>query len=95
MDAGGVNIKQRILMTRKEYSVLKEGIKDDECGWSHHAPSSRRLPHLDSPAHPPKLLERELEGGGEDESRGIELATPSAPSLLPSWTTTLLCHRSS
>jgi hypothetical protein len=34
MDARGVNIKERILMTRKEYSVLDEGIKDDECGWS-------------------------------------------------------------
>jgi hypothetical protein len=33
-DAGDVNIKGRISLTRKEYSVLKEGIKDDECGWS-------------------------------------------------------------
>jgi hypothetical protein len=37
MNAGGVNIKERILMIRKEYSVLKEGIKDDECGWSYSA----------------------------------------------------------
>jgi hypothetical protein len=27
-------IKERILMTRQKYSVLKEMIKDDECGWS-------------------------------------------------------------
>jgi hypothetical protein len=26
--------KERILMTRQEYFVLKEKIKDDECGWS-------------------------------------------------------------
>jgi hypothetical protein len=29
-----VNMKDRILMTRIEYSVLKEEIKDDECRWS-------------------------------------------------------------
>jgi hypothetical protein len=32
-NAEEVNIKERISLTRKEYSVLKERIKDDECGW--------------------------------------------------------------
>jgi hypothetical protein len=35
MNAGEVDIKERILLTKQEYSVLKEEIKDDECGWSH------------------------------------------------------------
>jgi hypothetical protein len=35
MSAGVVNIKVGISLTRLEYSVLKEGIKDDECGWSY------------------------------------------------------------
>jgi stress-induced morphogen len=34
MDAGEVNIKERISMTRMVYSILKEEMKDDECGWS-------------------------------------------------------------
>jgi hypothetical protein len=34
MNAGEVNIKVGITLTRQEYSVLKERIKDDECGWS-------------------------------------------------------------
>jgi hypothetical protein len=34
MDAGEVDIKERILMTRTEYSVLKEVLKYNECGWS-------------------------------------------------------------
>jgi hypothetical protein len=34
MDAGVVDIKERIWMMKMEYSVLKEEIKDDECGWS-------------------------------------------------------------
>jgi hypothetical protein len=34
MNAGEVNIKVGISLTRQEYSILKEGIKDDECGWS-------------------------------------------------------------
>jgi hypothetical protein len=33
MNAGEVNIKVGISLTRQEYSVLKEGIKDYECGW--------------------------------------------------------------
>jgi hypothetical protein len=33
-NTGEMNIKERILKTRQEYSVLKERIKDDECGWS-------------------------------------------------------------
>jgi hypothetical protein len=33
MDAGVVDIKERIWMMM-EYSVLKEEMKDDECGWS-------------------------------------------------------------
>jgi hypothetical protein len=28
------NIKEKISLTRREYSFLKEEIKDDECGWS-------------------------------------------------------------
>jgi hypothetical protein len=31
--AGETFIKERILLTRKEYTVLKEVMKDDECGW--------------------------------------------------------------
>jgi hypothetical protein len=34
MDAGEVNINERISMTRTTYSALKEDMKDDECGWS-------------------------------------------------------------
>jgi hypothetical protein len=34
MDAGEVNMKEIISLTRQEYSVLKEFTKDDECGWS-------------------------------------------------------------
>jgi hypothetical protein len=33
MDAGGVDIKERISLTRKTYSILKEMIKYDERGW--------------------------------------------------------------
>jgi hypothetical protein len=33
-NAGDVNIKVGISLTKKEYSILKEGIKDNECGWS-------------------------------------------------------------
>jgi hypothetical protein len=34
MNAEEVNIKLGISLTRREYSVLKEGIKNDECGLS-------------------------------------------------------------
>jgi hypothetical protein len=34
MDAGEVNIKERIWMCKMVYSVLKEDMKLDECGWS-------------------------------------------------------------
>jgi hypothetical protein len=34
MDAGEVNMKERIVMIWMEFSVLKEEMKDDECGWS-------------------------------------------------------------
>jgi hypothetical protein len=34
MNAGEVNMKGRISMTRTEYSVLKEVLKFHECGWS-------------------------------------------------------------
>jgi hypothetical protein len=34
MDAGEVNWKDNILLTRQEYSVLRKNTKDDECGWS-------------------------------------------------------------
>jgi hypothetical protein len=34
MDAGEVDIKERISLMRQTYSVLKEKIKYDECGWS-------------------------------------------------------------
>jgi hypothetical protein len=33
-NAREMNTNERILKTRQEYSVLKERIKDDECGWS-------------------------------------------------------------
>jgi hypothetical protein len=31
-----VNTKERTLMIWMEYSVLKEEMEDDECGWSKH-----------------------------------------------------------
>jgi hypothetical protein len=31
---GEVDVNEIILTTRMKYSVLKEGISDDECGWS-------------------------------------------------------------
>jgi hypothetical protein len=34
MNAGEVDMKERISMVRKEYAVLKEDMKLDECGWS-------------------------------------------------------------
>jgi hypothetical protein len=34
MDAGVVDIKERILMMKMEYSVLKKEMKVYECGWS-------------------------------------------------------------
>jgi hypothetical protein len=30
-----VDMKEIISLTKKKYSVLKEGIKNDECGWSY------------------------------------------------------------
>jgi hypothetical protein len=32
MDAGEVNINERMSMTKKTYTVLEEEIQDDECG---------------------------------------------------------------
>jgi hypothetical protein len=37
MNAGELKIKERILLTGMEYSVLEEKMKDDECGWSEHS----------------------------------------------------------
>jgi hypothetical protein len=34
MNAGEVSIKERIWVSRMEYSVLKEKMKENECGWS-------------------------------------------------------------
>jgi hypothetical protein len=34
MSVGGVDMKERILLIGTEYSVLKEKIKEHECGWS-------------------------------------------------------------
>jgi hypothetical protein len=34
MNAGEVNINERIWMSRMEYSVLNEKMKENECGWS-------------------------------------------------------------
>jgi hypothetical protein len=36
MDAREVDIKERISITRTGYSLLKEKLKDDECGWSNN-----------------------------------------------------------
>jgi hypothetical protein len=33
-DEGEMNIKERIYMSRMEYSVLKENMNENECGWS-------------------------------------------------------------
>jgi hypothetical protein len=49
-NAGEVNIKVGITLTRQEYSVLKERIKDDECGWS------KSLCVQAEKAHRPKLV---------------------------------------
>jgi hypothetical protein len=35
MSVGESCIKERISLTGHEYFVLKEKIKDDECGWSY------------------------------------------------------------
>jgi hypothetical protein len=34
MDAREVDLKEGIWMLRTEYSVLKEKMKENECGWS-------------------------------------------------------------
>jgi hypothetical protein len=34
MSVGEVYMKERILLTRTEYSVLKEKMKEHQCGWS-------------------------------------------------------------
>jgi hypothetical protein len=34
MDAGEMDMEERILMTRIEYFILKEVLKYHECGWS-------------------------------------------------------------
>jgi hypothetical protein len=34
MDAGEMNMKERISMMITEYSVLKGVLKENECGWS-------------------------------------------------------------
>jgi hypothetical protein len=34
MSVGKLRIKERRLMKRTEHSVLKEKIKENECGWS-------------------------------------------------------------
>jgi hypothetical protein len=52
MDAGEVNMKERMMMTGMEYSVLKEEMEDDECGWSH-----RRL-HMMPPRNPRCTLKK-------------------------------------
>jgi hypothetical protein len=39
-----VNMKERMLMTRMEYSVLKEKMKENERGWSKgNPPSAHKL----------------------------------------------------
>jgi hypothetical protein len=38
MDAGEVNTNERIWMSRMEYPVLKEKMKENECGWSDPTP---------------------------------------------------------
>jgi hypothetical protein len=35
MNAGEVSTKERIWMSRMEYYVLKEKMKENECGWSY------------------------------------------------------------
>jgi hypothetical protein len=34
MDAGEMDMEERILMARTEYFILKEVLKYHECGWS-------------------------------------------------------------
>jgi hypothetical protein len=35
MNAGEVSTKERIWISRMEYYVLKEKMKENECGWSY------------------------------------------------------------
>jgi hypothetical protein len=42
---GEVDIKERISLTRQEYSILKENMKYDECGWSNPKPGETG-PHI-------------------------------------------------
>jgi hypothetical protein len=43
MGAGKLGIRERWLMIRTEYSVLKGEIEDNDCGWSHGSPLSLSL----------------------------------------------------
>jgi hypothetical protein len=45
MDAVVVDMKEGISMTRTEYSVLKEVLKYDECGWSKGRSNSLGIGH--------------------------------------------------
>jgi hypothetical protein len=46
MNAGEVSIHERLWMSMMEYSVLKEKMKETECGWSHatHTAATRSPP---------------------------------------------------
>jgi hypothetical protein len=41
MGAEKQKIKERRLMTRTKYSILKEEINDDECGWSYNGKQTK------------------------------------------------------
>jgi hypothetical protein len=46
MEAGELEMKERILLTRREYSVLKEVLKFHECGWYKAYPCISFTSHL-------------------------------------------------
>jgi hypothetical protein len=66
-------MKERILLTRQEYSVLKERNEGDECGWSDcPAVAPHRYLHRCLPSLPNATGEMRMgEGQQERRERGI------------------------
>jgi hypothetical protein len=78
MDAGEVDMKERILMTRTEYFVLKEVLKDDECGWSKTIHSSHTHRHLQI-----HHMREEREKNPTPKEQRPQQSTPTPSSILP------------
>jgi hypothetical protein len=70
MDAVEVNMKERILISEMEYSVLKEETKEDRCGWSEAtSPGQATLVTLvRRQGQPVKPGKRESTAGGQKSS---------------------------